>query len=144
MIKTCKICGKEFEANTYRQKLCSDECRSENKRKNAHDYYYGHGGYGGYARTKRILRSRKKNIQYCQICGKQLVRHGNVDEHIRPYRTHEKCLVYSALDKLKVNERISRKDYHRLARRGWSITDLREILDDYLSGNLDDSLFGSD
>lgn len=144
MIKTCKICGREFEADTNKRKLCSAECRAVNKRKSSHDYYCGFGGYSGYARTKCILRSRQKNIKFCQICGKPLVRHGNVNERIHPYRTHEKCLVYSALDKLKSNERIPKPDYQRLGRRGWNIADLREIMDDYMSGNLDDSLFGSD
>lgn len=144
MIKTCKICGKEFEANTYRKKLCSAECRAENKRRISHDYYCGMGGYDGNARTMSILRSRQRNIKSCQICGKPLVRHRNVEERIHPYRTHEKCLVYSALEQLKDNVKLSRVDYQRLERRGWNITDLRELLDDYLSGNLDESLFGSD
>lgn len=33
MIKTCKICGKEFNARQSNYTLCSDECRKENRKR---------------------------------------------------------------------------------------------------------------
>lgn len=34
----CKICGKEFIANTARKTLCSEECRRENRIRNATEH----------------------------------------------------------------------------------------------------------
>lgn len=34
----CKICGKQFTANTARKTLCSEECKRENRIKNATEH----------------------------------------------------------------------------------------------------------
>lgn len=34
MIKQCKVCGKEFEADKHQRRCCSDECREINKKEN--------------------------------------------------------------------------------------------------------------
>lgn len=58
---TCKICGKEFEASYKRTKLCSAECKKENKKL--------------YARNQAIERKEKNRelmgTKFCVVCGKE-------------------------------------------------------------------------
>ena len=35
---SCKICGKQFTANTVRKMLCSEECKRENRIRKATEY----------------------------------------------------------------------------------------------------------
>lgn len=42
MIKTCVICGNEFETNIKSKKYCSPECWQEGKRLNARKNYWRH------------------------------------------------------------------------------------------------------
>jgi hypothetical protein len=42
MIRACVICGQEFEAKLSRMLLCSDECRREREKKQAHARWLVH------------------------------------------------------------------------------------------------------
>ncbi len=58
MIKTCQICGRQFETipNGHNAKVCSDQCRAIKRQRYNHAYH------------KLCLSRRSKNI--CSVCGK--------------------------------------------------------------------------
>lgn len=56
MTRECIVCGKTFEATSYNNTLCSDECKAEHKRRMSrkrHSELLSHG----------IKRERKKKIK---------------------------------------------------------------------------------
>ena len=59
MIKTCKICGKEFKANRARQAYCSPECMEEGRRAVGRAYY-----------ARKTAGKVTETTKTCPICGK--------------------------------------------------------------------------
>jgi len=55
MDKNCKICGKSFVPTTFRNKLCSEECKKQNMRDNSKRI-----------QKNRNLEERKKHAQICK------------------------------------------------------------------------------
>ncbi len=108
LTKTCKICGKEFQARWNHTKCCSPECSRENVRRLKW-------------RSMGLERSSSSLVKKCVICGKEFQsRRGNA-QCCSPECTRENKYRYAEhtyrerMRKQRVARRKERDEY--LARR---------------------------
>jgi predicted nucleic acid-binding Zn ribbon protein len=69
-MKTCRVCGKQFQSNVNNQTIC-DQCRTELTE-----------------RYDVFKQSGSKNPTHCIICGKKIEPHGSQKKH---YTCSPKC-----------------------------------------------------
>ena len=70
--QTCKICGKKFMAKQINYTICSETCRTINKRNLSHiNYYENRQTYIEYCRRYGATHRRYKHNP-CAICGQPL------------------------------------------------------------------------
>lgn len=76
MLKTCIICGKEFEPPYYQQKTCSEACRKEraNQRRKHYSYdrfpwsEYRHAYYCRHRDKLKAQTLSRRNRKYHRLC----------------------------------------------------------------------------
>lgn len=126
MIKTCKICGKEFNARQRNYKYCSDECRNvviQNQKK----IYYKRWYDKGLEQRKQWNRKHAPAI-YCKICGKEVPKLYESSERVVYRRYHDECIVDTAITAIKNGERLARSQTLRRAyNHGYTIHELKRI-----------------
>lgn len=95
MIKTCRICGKEFEANNPRYCTCSTECSIKNRSIVQKKYLLTHPNYNQESRDRQREKHRQRFVP-CRICGENVPSVYNGKRYTRK-RYHEQCVVKEAL-----------------------------------------------
>ena len=115
MIKTCKICGKQFETNNRRKICCSNECSKKNARiitKLWNDRFH-----------RDYQRKRNKGTVLCRICGEPVFR----DIHKRSTATmHDDCVFEQCADILLSGNKLTKAQMQRLYSRGYTIKEFKE------------------
>ena len=125
-MKTCVICGKEFEPRhnlKERQKCCSAECSAVLKKQIGHIYRETHQSE---IRAKR----KKMRVQHlrdcrCWICGQHIDK-PITGERVSNIRMHDECVYRDAVNTLNSGGQLSDKQKLRLYARGWTVTEFKE------------------
>lgn len=126
MLKTCKICGKEFIPRQANYKCCSPECSKINAENliKIHNKKWYHSNRPKY---KAWNRTHAPAI-YCKICGEEVPK-VYTDEKVYYQRYHEECIVSSALTAIRNGERLARSQaLRRAANHGYTVKELKQML----------------
>ena len=119
VMKTCVICGREFEPhyNTVsRQICCSKECLKVRTKQMTNKE-------ARRERAKMSYRKAHKDTTVCKICGMPTA------FGVRPQgrrRYHESCVLEQAMSKIKWNESFTSAERQRLVSFGYSVKELRK------------------
>lgn len=126
MIKTCIVCGKEFEAARHNYVCCSKECTKYNCQ-------YGYRLSSEKYKKVLALRERVRNNRQrkCRICGKTIEREKVEDELYK--QIHEQCIIDDCVKSMKAGKRMTNTQFSRLYSRGYTVRDLKETI---LNGEL--------
>lgn len=128
MLKTCRICGKVFEANNPRFCTCSPACSKKNNVIMQKKNYLAHRSEYNQKRRASQQESYRQRFVPCLICGKNIEPTFNGERYTRK-RYHEACVVKEALKAIKEGK--GRKD--KAIMRAWNTyaytdKELREML----------------
>ena len=110
MMKTCKMCGRQFEEDGTSRKYCCKEC--SRKAANAQKIEWNTAN-----------RTYTRAVAYCRICGKPVEPLG----HIRP-RIHDECMIADILSTVSSGNNLSKTQLSRKYRLGLTNKEIRELL----------------
>ena len=96
MIKQCKICGNDFEAQQSNYIICSQECRKINKANYRKNYDEKTREYRLQYQREYGRKHKRKEVK-CGICGNVVKHTFNSDGRMVHYRYHAECVLNDAI-----------------------------------------------
>lgn len=129
MIKKCKICGKDFDAQQSNYIICSPECRKVNKDAYRKQYENKTREYR-LQRQREYNRKRPKKEVKCSICGKTVKHTFNSDGRLIHYRYHAECVLKDAIDRFNELGKWVQTDtrIHRSINYGYTKAEVMELM----------------
>lgn len=126
-IKTCKICGKDFESVNSRYCICSKECREIYTKTNTQKYCESHKVE---MRKQRDLYRRSHSNVKCRICGEKIKRENLIGVNNSTSRHHPECKLNDLLIRFESSHKLDKFYAKRMRNMGYSYAELNAILEE--------------